>query len=89
MNNREREEITDYLQNKPPVMPPYVRMVRMLARKFDLKQMHDDIKLLEELATLNPKVGRKTNAYKELHAELKLRRSGSRDTKAVLEVRQK
>jgi len=88
LNDRQRDEIQTYLISRPNKMPTYVRGLRMTGRSLDFPQMREDLDLLEELSKLDVLIGRKTDDYKELHAELRLRRSNSSDAKAVLKVKQ-
>ena len=54
-------------------MPSYVRGLRMNAKSLDFEQMTADLGLLEDLAELDIRTGRKTNEYKEIHAEMTIR----------------
>lgn len=87
LNDRQRKEIKDYLLKRPNKMPAYVRGLRMTARTLNFDQMREDLVLLEELAILDIQIGRKSSAYKELHAQMMVRHRGEENIKAVLEVR--
>lgn len=89
LNDRQREEIRKYLEQRPNKMPAYVRGLRMTAKGLDFDQMREDLILLEELSILDIQIGRKSNAYKDIHAKMVVRHRGSADAKAVLEVRKK
>ena len=89
LNPRQREEIEAYLEDRPWVMPSYVRGLRMNAKNLDFEQMRSDLDLLEQLAELDIRTGRKSNEYKDMHAEMNIRQQGTRDTKAKFDVRSK
>lgn len=86
LNDRQREEIVDYLRDRPWVMPSYVRGLRMNAKNMDLEQMRADLDLLETLAGLDVRTGRKSNEYKEIHAEMSIRQKNTADKKAQFVV---
>jgi len=89
LNDRQREEVADYLDDRPWVMPPYVRGIRMNAKQLDFDQMRADIDLLQTLAELDLRTGRKSNEYKDIHAKMNIRQRGSVDTKAKFTVKPK
>jgi len=89
MNDRQREEVIDYLMNRPRSMSGYVRGIRMSARQLDFNQIREDLNLLEELANLEVPTGRKSSNYTELPAKMILRRSASSDAKAIMKVKHK
>ena len=69
LNDRQRVEIVTYLRDRPWVMPSYVRGLRMSAKSMDFEKMRADLDLLEVLAGLDVRTGRKSNEYKEIHAQ--------------------
>lgn len=87
LNDRQRQEVKDYLKDRPWVMPSYVRGLRMNAKKLDFEQMGSDLILLQKLAELDISTGRKSNNYKELHAEMNIQHQTSADQKAEFEVK--
>lgn len=87
LNDRQRNEVKDYLSNRPWIMPSYVRSLRMNAKKLDYEQMYDDLHLLKELADLDVTIGRKTNESKEIHAKMRIRQRAAKDKKAKFEIR--
>ena len=89
LNDRQRREIEEYLANRPNKMPAYVRGLRMTARDLDFDKMRNDLVLLEELSMLDIQIGRKSNAYKDMHATMTVRHQGSADAKAILEIRKR
>jgi len=82
LNDRQRQEVKAYLKDRPWVMPSYVRGLRMNAKKLDFEQMEADLVLLQQLSELDIRTGRKTNEYKELHAEMSIRQETTSDKKA-------
>ena len=67
-------------------MPSYVRGLRMNAKSMDFKKMRADLDMLQVLAELDIRTGRKTNEYKEIHAEMSIRQKNTVDKKAQFEV---
>ena len=59
----------------------------MNAKNLDYEQMREDLNLLEQLATLDIRIGRKSNEFKELHAQMKIRQRGIIDKKARFEIK--
>ncbi len=55
--------------------------------EMDYRQGIEDLDLLKRLALLDIQIGRKSNAFKELHAATRIRRRSVADAKAVLDVR--
>jgi len=89
LNDRQRKEVGAYLRDRPWVMPSYVRGLRMNAKNLDFEQLTSDLAMLKALAELDIKTGRKSNEFKELHAEMQIRQPASVDAKAEFEVKQK
>ena len=58
----------------------------MNAKNMDIKQMRADLDLLEKLAELDVRTGRKSNEYKEIHAEMNIRQKSTADKKAQFVV---
>ena len=87
LNDRQRGEIILYMKARPWVMPTYVRGLRMNAKTLDFEQMRSDLALLEDLAELDVRTGRKSNEYKEIHAEMQIRQHNTIDAKAKFEVK--
>lgn len=61
----------------------------MTAKSLDFEQMEADLAMLKQLSELDIRTGRKSNEFKELHAEMHIRQRGSADTKAEFEVNNK
>ena len=89
LNERQRKEIEQYLASRPNKMPAYVRGLRMTAKDLDFDQMRGDLSLLEELSKLDIQIGRKSNAYRDMHATMTVRHQGAADAKAILKVRKR
>jgi hypothetical protein len=68
-------------------MPSYVRGIRMNAKNLDFDQMRADLEMLETLALLDVRTGRKSNEFKNVHAQMQIRRTGTQDKKAEFAVK--
>ena len=68
-------------------MPDGVRQARIRAQQIDFDQMKEDLDLLEELANLNLKTGRKTIAYRDQRASFMVRQRAAEAVKAEVNVR--
>jgi hypothetical protein len=70
-------------------MPDGVRQARIRAQQIDFEQMRKDCELLEELAALDLKTGRKSLAYRDQRADFMIRQRSEREVKAELSVKKK
>lgn len=68
-------------------MPDGVRQARIRAQQIDFDQMKKDCELLEELANLDLKTGRKSHAYRDQRAAFTIRRGNEEEIKAELEIK--
>ena len=58
----QRKEIREYLESKPrPAMNPRLRQRRHRVKTIDLKTIREDLELMEQLAALKLRPGRKPN----------------------------
>jgi len=68
-------------------MPDSVRQARVRAQQIDYDQMRADLVLLEQLANLDLKMGRKKIGYRDQRADFSIRHKEDKEVKAELSLR--
>lgn len=94
LSDRQRFEITKYLEERPSAMPDYVRSLRGICKTIDFETLKEDLKLMEQLARLKVKIGRKS-AHRDQRARLVVRHPShpehpsQKEMKASFEISEK
>jgi hypothetical protein len=64
MTDKQREEIVDYIENRPQIMPGSIRQIRFQIKGIDLDQVIEDVEILNKLSSIKVPIGRKSNEVK-------------------------
>lgn len=81
LSERQRSEIESYLRERPSAMPNYVRTLRGICKTIDFGLLRKDLELMEELARIKVKIGRKT-AHRDQRARMVVRHPSQAEMRA-------
>lgn len=62
LNDDQRKAVEHYLDNRPPLMGPQIRQLRMRVKVLDFDQMESDVALLRRLKELKIPKGRRSGS---------------------------
>ena len=80
LNDKQRQAIEDYIENRPSVMTSQIRQLRLRVKRLDYDQMSSDLELLGRLRDLKIPKGRKA---KNVAAGFIVRKPGEKDDVAA------
>ena len=80
LNDKQRQAIEDYIENRPNVMTSQIRQLRLRVKKLDYDRMTSDLELLGRLRDLKIPKGRKN---KDVAASFTVRKGVEKDAIAA------